>query len=229
MLKKYGYLEDSDSVKLSKIEDNDKIGSDSLSLIMEIKDGYGKMNNDEIINYVYNKYPFFALNSKIKESYISEDKVLDFCDDGKKVLFSIGYEGRDIDRYLYLLIKNNVKLLCDIRKNPLSMKYGFSKNQLKGYCDKLNIKYIHFPEFGIVSAKRKNLVSVNDYISLFREYSCDVLPGKSNEIEEMLMIVKSHNKAAFTCFEADYNSCHRSHFLSYIFANYNLDYDLCHL
>lgn len=229
VLKKYGYLEDSDSVKLSKIEDNNKIGSDSLNLIMEIKEGYGKMNNDEIINFVYNKYPFFALNSKIKENYISEDKVLDYCDDGKKVLFSIGYEGKDIDQYLNLLIKNNIKLLCDIRRNPVSMKFGFSKNQLKNYCEKLHIQYIHFPEFGIVSSRRKNLASSDDYFRLFHEYSRDVLPVKSQEIEKVLAAVKPYNKVAFTCFEADYNSCHRSHFLNYIFANYKIDYDLCHL
>ena len=32
---------------------------------------------------------------------------------------TIGYEGRSIDEYLNLLIKNNIKLLCDVRKNPI--------------------------------------------------------------------------------------------------------------
>ena len=48
--------------------------------------------------------------------------------ESKAVLFTVGYEGRTLDAYLDLLIRNNVKILCDVRKNPFSMKYGFSRN-----------------------------------------------------------------------------------------------------
>ena len=41
------------------------------------------------------------------------------------------------------LIREDVKLLCDVRKNPLSMKFGFSKNQLKGILEGVGIEYIH--------------------------------------------------------------------------------------
>jgi len=52
-------------------------------------------------------------------------------------LFTIGYEGISLEEYFNRLIKNDVKVLVDVRNNPLSMKFGFSKTQLKRFCEKL--------------------------------------------------------------------------------------------
>jgi len=229
VLKKYGYLEDSENVKLKLQKESISVDDESLNLIKNVKYEFGKLSNNEIINYVYNKYPFYALNSMIRDRHIPESMVNDYKDDGKKVVYSIGYEGKDIDMYLNQLVKHNVKLLCDVRRNPLSMKFGFSKNQLKGYCEKLGIEYLHFPEFGIESAKRKNLNDTEDYDKLFAGYVKDVLPLRKPEIEKLNSVISSYNKVAFTCFEADYKSCHRSHLLDYIFRNNKLDYTLSHL
>jgi uncharacterized protein (DUF488 family) len=233
VLKKYGYLENTNSVKLNTKSNSQKesvsVDDVSLNLIKNVKYEFGKLSNNEIINYVYNHYPFFALNSKIKDKYIPDSKIDEYKDDGKKVVYSIGYEGKDIDMYLNELVKHSIKLLCDVRKNPLSMKYGFSKNQLKVYCEKLGIEYLHLPEFGIESAKRKNLNDVEDYDNLFADYVKDSLPLRNKEIENLFSVITSYNKVAFTCFEADYKSCHRSHLLDYVFRNNNLDYSLSHL
>ena len=186
VLKKYGYLEDSENVKLKLQKESISVDDESLNLIKNVKYEFGKLSNNEIINYVYNKYPFYALNSMIRDRHIPESMVNDYKDDGKKVVYSIGYEGKDIDMYLNQLVKHNVKLLCDVRRNPLSMKFGFSKNQLKGYCEKLGIEYLHFPEFGIESAKRKNLNDTEDYDKLFAGYVKDVLPLRKPEIEKLI-------------------------------------------
>lgn len=34
-------------------------------------------------------------------------------------------------------------------KNPISMKYGFSKSQLQNACEGVGISYNHFPDLGI--------------------------------------------------------------------------------
>lgn len=229
VLKKYGYLENTDSFKLNSAKESIEVDDVSLKLIKNVKYDFGKFSNDEIINFVYNNYPYYALNSKIKDKYIPDSKIDKFKDDGKKVIYSIGYEGKDIDMYLNELVKHNIKLLCDVRKNPLSMKYGFSKNQLKGYCEKLGIEYLHSPEFGIESAKRKNLNEAEDYDKLFAGYVNDVLPLRNSEIEKLISVISTYNKVAFTCFEADYKSCHRSHLLDYVFRNNTIDYSLSHL
>jgi hypothetical protein len=45
-------------------------------------------------------------------------------------IVTIGYEGRSLEAFLNLLLQNSVTLLCDVRRNPLSRKYGFSKSTL---------------------------------------------------------------------------------------------------
>jgi uncharacterized protein (DUF488 family) len=60
-----------------------------------------------------------------------------------KTLFTIGYEGKGIEKFLNSLIKNNIKVLCDVRKNPLSRKFGFSKTKLEHLCKQIEIYYIH--------------------------------------------------------------------------------------
>ena len=45
-------------------------------------------------------------------------------------LWSIGYEGRTPEEFLDLLRKAGVTLVCDVRRNPISRKRGFSKGTL---------------------------------------------------------------------------------------------------
>ena len=85
-------------------------------------------------------------------------------------LFTIGYEGLSIDAYLNRLITNQVAMLVDVRKNPISMKYGFSKMQLVNATAKAGISYIHIPDLGIPSRLRQNLKSVSAYQELFEYY-----------------------------------------------------------
>ena len=44
---------------------------------------------------------------------------------------AIGYEGVSIDRFLRRLQENEIKMIIDVRANPISRKPGFSKTALK--------------------------------------------------------------------------------------------------
>ena len=114
------------------------------------------------------------LNSTIAEKILNEEyynRVLNTIpNQNRKSIFTIGYEGVSLEKYLNKLVKNNIKLLVDVRKNPLSMKYGFSKTLLKRFCESLGIKYIHIPEVGINSNKRQTLEKQEDYDILFESY-----------------------------------------------------------
>ena len=68
------------------------------------------------------------------------------------------------------LIKNNVKTLVDVRRNPLSRKFGFSKRMLSETVKKLGIGYVHIPESGIASERRQELNTQADYDRLFNSY-----------------------------------------------------------
>lgn len=230
VLKKYGYLESSNKIKIKKLPDKIEISEKALNEIKNVYDNFGNLSSSELISFVYNNFPYYAKKSRIKERFLSDDVInkLSIKND-ERIIYSIGYEGKDIDRYLNTLIINNITLLCDVRKNPISMKFGFSKRQLKDYCEKLDINYLHLPHFGIESQKRKNLDTVSDYRKLFNYYKKEILPLSLQSIEILINVMSPHQKIAFTCFEADPNMCHRSHLLDYIFENNNIGYKLIHL
>ena len=106
-------------------------------------------------------------------------------------------------------MQNNVKVLCDVRKNAFSMKYGFNKKQLQNACDGISIKYLHFPAVGITSDKRKNLETQLDYDKLFLQYRKETLSNTQDIQKEIMGILASKKRIALTCFEADICQCHR--------------------
>lgn len=153
---------------LKEIKPND------LKLLQDVKSFYGSMDARALMRHTYINYPFYATRSEVAESILSKEefeKVSRAKPVGHKtILFTIGYEGISLEEYLSRLLKNDVKVLVDVRNNPLSMKYGFSKNQLKKYCESIGIRYLHFPEVGIQSEQRQELSSQADYDKLFAIY-----------------------------------------------------------
>lgn len=169
---------------------------------------------NSLVRRAYLAYPWFATRSEILERTLNkpEDQraVRSLIPDRTiTALFTIGYEGDSIDGYLGRLLKNGVNLVCDVRRNPLSRKTGFSKKQLKSFCEKVGIEYRHLPDLGIPSHRRRDLNSPADYQALFAEYEKEDLPQAGNAIRELGSLLKGHHRIALTCFEADHLSCHR--------------------
>ena len=104
-----------------------------------------------------------------------------------------------------------------MRKNAFSRKYGFSKGALERNLEKLNIEYIHMPELGIVSDKRRELKTFEDYQALFREYY-PTLDGKKESLNR-LMEMGAEKKIALMCFEADVSYCHRGQIAKWLRNN----------
>lgn len=183
--------------------------------LLEVKNDYGKMSADALMKHTYLNFPFYAINS-VKAATLLSKTELDKVKATKPrsnqtVLFTIGYEGISLEEYLVRLLKNDVKVLVDVRNNPLSMKYGFSKSQLKRYCESLGIQYVHFPEVGIQSEQRQELNSQSDYDKLFSVYRKNNLSKTTKTQNEILDLLKLHKRIALTCFEANICQCHRKH------------------
>jgi uncharacterized protein (DUF488 family) len=180
-----------------------------------IKSHYGNFNCDKLIELTYKNYPFYAINSTIADRFLTkrELKKVESLRSREKetILFTIGYEGITLEQYINKLIINDVKVLCDVRKNPMSMKFGFSKNQLIKACQGVGIEYRHFPGVGIENDKRKELNIQADYDKLFVYYKKSILPDKINEQKELIELLISKKRIALTCFEANICQCHRKH------------------
>ena len=201
--------------------------------ILNIKREYGVMSKRALLYKIYSDYPYYAINSKIVHQAglnVREQKniVSEKPKQIEKCLFTIGYEGRSIDEYLNLLIKNNIKILCDVRKNPLSRKYGFSKQSLQKRITELNMQYIHIPNLGINSQLRKGLRTKQDYKNLFFLYEKEILPSEENGLSEIIMSLREKNRVALTCFEAESEMCHR-HCISFTLRKKNPNLKIEHL
>ena len=202
-------------------------------LMIEIKANYGKMTANDLMKHTYINFPYWAINSKKAETILSLEQ-FEKVNSGRPknndtILFTIGYEGISLEEYLNRLIKNDVKILVDVRNNPLSMKYGFSKSQLQRYCDNLGIKYVHFPEVGIRSEQRKELNTQKDYDKLFLNYCENNLKKTTDSQVKILNLLIEHKRIALTCFEANICQCHRKHLAESITNLPNFMYKLQHI
>jgi uncharacterized protein (DUF488 family) len=178
---------------------------------------YKNLRGKALLQYVYTSFPYFAQNSKLSRTVTIKKSRPDIK--GLRTLYTVGYEGLTFEAYANKLIENDVSVLCDIRRNPLSRKFGFSKESMSKLLPKLGISYIHIPELGIVSDKRRKLKSFEDYSRLFQEY-CKELPNKEIHIQKVDGLLNSKIRVALTCFEHEPAFCHRSHLSSYIVSHY---------
>jgi len=185
-------------------------------LVKKIKEKFENYSSEDLIKYTYREYPYYAIKSTIAEKVLTKSELKNVEKEipvnNQKALFTIGYEGISQENYLNKLIKNDIKVLCDVRRNALSMKYGFSKNQLLKACTGLGIEYFHIPEVGIESNKRKELKSQKDYDELFASYNMTLRNDHSVKgINEIIELLNQNERVAITCFEANIHQCHRKH------------------
>lgn len=216
-LTKYGLVHQTEQGWEKANEENFLSGLKKIDkeILLVVKELYKDKTAAELIKITYKKYPYFALRSKIADKYLSPEELTNLgkyvAQSGETCLFTIGYEGISLEKYLNKLIRKNIKVLCDVRKNAFSMKFGFSKNQLKTACESVGIAYYHLPEVGIESDKRNNLNDQADYDRLFKKYVSEILPHTTNTQQFILGLLQQHGRVALTCFEAQSCQCHRSH------------------
>ena len=204
-----------------------------LKLLQEVKTHYGKMSANALMKHTYINFPFYAIKSEVAENILSQDELEKVTKakpkSNKTVLFTIGYEGISLEEYLVRLLKNDVKVLVDVRNNPLSMKYGFSKSQLKKYCASVGIDYVHIPKVGIQGDQRQELNTQNDYDKLFAVYRKNNLTQTTAHQTEILKLLKQHKRIALTCFEANICQCHRKHLAEAIETLPGFNYEVKHI
>lgn len=223
--KHFAKLDKTDYLKLVKPED--------LKHLQQVKTEYGRMSANTLMKHTYINYPFYATRSEVAANILDDtelEKVKAAKPNGTKtVLFTIGYEGISLEEYLVRLLKNDVKVLVDVRNNPLSMKYGFSKTLLNRYCESLGIKYVHIPEVGIQSDQRQELNTQADYDKLFTVYRNQNLTKTTKAQTEILNLLKENKRIALTCFEANICQCHRKHLAEAIETLPGFEYKVEHI
>jgi hypothetical protein len=178
---------------------------------------YQEIRGDMLVAESYRQYPYYGTRSEIARRVLKKDPEALLQIDkartpqGHAGLTTIGYEGRSFEGYLNTLIEYGVAVLCDVRRNPLSRKYGFSKSTLSKGCASIGVRYEHLPELGIASEQRLNLKTQSDYDLLFQRYDREVLPMQGVALRKICSWVKNGEKVALTCYERLPIQCHRKY------------------
>jgi uncharacterized protein (DUF488 family) len=225
-----------DKIGFTKVESVDYIKTLTINdkrILADIKATFGKLSTQSLMKMTYLNYQYFAINSVKAKDILSEEqyqKVLQAKPiNNATILYTIGYEGITLEEYLNKLIKNDVKVLVDVRCNALSMKFGFSKTQLNTFCSGLNIKYLHMPEVGIQSNQRQELKTQTDYDNLFKNYKKHNLKQTLVQQKQILDLLVEKKRIALTCFEANICQCHRKHLAEAITILPAWNYELKHI
>jgi uncharacterized protein (DUF488 family) len=212
-----GYLADSKAWKLPHAADTryrDALSYDERQTLWTVHKRYGALSTDELVTQVYRNYPYYAINSQSAGELLNKDELLLVdemrpCVEGQ-ALVSIGYEGLSLEAYINHLLRFGVKLVCDVRKNPLSRKFGFSKTVLKRSLEHMGIEYRHFPELGIPSDKRQALNTQRDYDRLFDRYEKEILCHQGDTVAEIANLMNEMGRIALLCYERLPEQCHRT-------------------
>lgn len=209
-----GYLGDEEAFELT--EDGRRVlalSAPQRSTIQASVSSIGTARGRELLRRVYLTYPSYCCRSRVMADVLSDAERLAVCSqwnmDESPQLFTIGYEGRTIDAVLHLLITNNVRAVVDVRRNAVSMKYGFSKKSLERYLLASGIDYVHCAELGISSSARAGLDTRASYECLFEMYRREIVPQASGSLRTILRLLEEKRRVALLCFEADPSSCHR--------------------
>lgn len=206
--------------------------SDKMALL-NLRKIVGNVRGNQLIKMIYQEYPHFAVKSRIVNDLFSteERNQLQFIwnRETANTIFTTGYEGITIDGFLYRLISNNIDVVIDVRHNPHSMKYGFSKKSFQLYINNAGMKYIHLPDLGIPSSMRKELGSSVTHHELFQIYEDELLPKSERAQEELLSLFSKYSRVVLVCFEANHQHCHRNILIEYLKKKKNLPSPIVHL
>lgn len=209
------------------------LDEEDRKLVNEIYELYNKKDTASLMKHTYINFPYYAINSTMAAKLLGHEQLQKVNTSrpslSNTVLYTVGYEGISLEAYLNKLIKHDVKVLVDVRNNPMSQKFGFSKSQLIKYCEGLNIQYVHFPEVGVQSEYRQELKTQSDYDSLFGTYKKKTLTTTIVTQESILKLLIENKRIALTCFEANICQCHRKHLAEAISKLPQWHYEIKHI
>lgn len=176
---------------------------------------YGDLRGNDLIAKTYRDFPYFATRSSIADSVLHNDpatlqRISSIRTKRRHPeLFTIGYENQSLERFLNKLLRANVALLCDVRRNAISRKYGFSKTTLSRACEGVGIRYEHLRELGIATSQRRRVKNEADLAQLFHNYLNHSLPRQLAALQRIRDWLDAGESVALMCFESDPYHCHR--------------------
>ncbi|NJN17037.1 MAG: DUF488 domain-containing protein [Oscillochloris sp.] len=122
-------------------------------------------------------------------------------------LFTIGYEGLNIELFLERLQAHGITTVIDVRQRPYSRKPDFNKKRLTAHLAAVGINYVHVVELGTPKPLRDAVRRDKDYPAFFAAVT-PLIEAEETALAAALERVRS-GSCALLCFEHDAGVCHR--------------------
>lgn len=184
----------------------ESLSSAASAAIAEVVSEFKDYDTNTLMKHVYRSHPWFTVNSVDISSRLMSRTQLD---QSNRLIYTVGYEGKSIDAFMNDLLKEDIRVLIDVRANALSRKYGFSKVRLSSICQNLEIEYLHKRCLGISSKERHHLGNRQSYRILFERYGKRINTDDRDSVR-LVSEVMEKTPSAMMCFEKDNQSCHRT-------------------
>jgi uncharacterized protein (DUF488 family) len=137
-------------------------------------------------------------------------------------LFTIGYEGADIESVIDALLRAGVTTLVDVRDAPVSRKKGFSKKALEAALAGAGITYLHLRWLGNPRPGR-DAGRAGDIPTYHRIYLARLAtPEAQAQLAEAGRIA-DRGGACLMCYEHDPTLCHRTILADRLRASHGYD------
>ena len=123
-------------------------------------------------------------------------------------MFTIGYEGADLDSVLSEMAASSVEVLVDVRAVAVSRRKGFSKGALSDAVKAAGMQYLHIrdlgdPKPGREAARAGDLASFRKiYGDHLRTPACTVALAELDALSRRKVV-------CLLCYEHDATGCHR--------------------
>ena len=124
-------------------------------------------------------------------------------------LFTIGYEGAELQDFLATLRIAGVQHLLDVREIAQSRRRGFSKNALAGALADVGMRYTHMRQLGDPKAGREaaRRGDIQAFQSIFEDHL--KLPQTKAALAVAARVCEEE-ATALLCFERNPQLCHRT-------------------
>ena len=125
----------------------------------------------------------------------------------RKVIFTIGYEGKLIDEFISILKRNKISRIIDIRRVPYSRNRDFRKDNIISILKQKKIDYLHYRSVAPSDNLRQKYKVNGSFSDFSAEYNKEMLSNPSI-LGDFINILKERD--CLLCYEKRFYNCHRS-------------------
>jgi len=125
------------------------------------------------------------------------------------IIYTVGYEGSDVQKFIRTLLRAGVKVVADVRAVPLSRKKGFSKRRLSDGLASAGIDYLHFGDLGNPREGR-NAAKAGNENKFHRVYLKHLTTKAARTALNELAELATSRATCLLCFEREPTECHRT-------------------